>query len=85
MAPTDSPPPAGKGRPPLKLKKGDLVKVDRHAYRADASSRASDPEPPDYIFLGPGELVQVKGEAALIRWRLPVPDVWLPMELLRTA
>lgn len=85
MSPTDSPPPAGKARPPLKLKKGSLVKVDRPAYLADSSHTASDPEPPDYIFLGPGELLQVKADVALIRWRLPVPDVWLPVELLRPA
>ena len=85
MAPAEPPSPAGKDRSPLKLKKGSLVKVDRSAYLADSSRAASDPEPPDYLFLGPGELLQVKDEAALIRWRLPVPDVWLPVELLRPA
>ena len=83
MAPTDSSPPAGKARSPLKLKKGSLVKVERDAYLADPSCAASDPEPPDYIILGPGELLQVKGDVALIRWRLPVPDVWLPVDVLR--
>lgn len=83
MAPTDSPPPADKARSPLKLKKGSLVNVDRHAYLADSSRAASDPEPPDYMFLGPGELLQVKPDVALIRWRLPVPDVWLPVDVLR--
>ncbi|MCY3654624.1 MAG: hypothetical protein OXG70_06310, partial [Cyanobacteria bacterium MAG IRC1_bin_28] len=51
MAPTDSPPPASKARSPLKLKKGSLVKVDRHGYMADSSRAASDPEPPDYTDL----------------------------------
>ena len=83
MAPTDAPPPADQARSPLKLKKGSLVNVDRQAYLADASRAASDPEPPDYLFLGPGELLQVKADAALIRWRLPVPDVWLPVAVLR--
>jgi len=83
MALTDSPSPANKARSPLKLRKGSLVKVDRHAYMADSSRAASDPEPPDYIFPGPGEVLQVKADAALIRWRLPVPDVWLPVDVLR--
>ncbi len=83
MPPTDAPSPAGKARPPVKLKKGSLVKVDRTAYLADPSRTASDPEPPDYIFLGPGELLQVKADVALVRWRLPVPDVWLPVDVLR--
>ena len=82
MAPTDSPSAADKARSPLKLKKGSLVKVDRQAYLADASSAASDPEPPDYLFRGPGELLQVRADAALIRWRPPVPDVWLPVDVL---
>ncbi|MXW41225.1 MAG: NAD(P)H-quinone oxidoreductase [Synechococcus sp. SB0668_bin_15] len=82
MAPTGSPSAADKARSPLKLKKGSLVKVDRHAYLADASRAASDPDPPDYLFLGPGELLQMKPDAALIRWRLPVPDVWLPVDVL---
>lgn len=85
MAPTDAPLATDKARSPLKLKKGSLVKVDRHAYLADSSHAASDPEPPDYLFLGPGELLQVKTDVALIRWRLPVPDVWLPVEVLRPA
>ena len=85
MAPTDAPLATDKGRSLLKLKKGSLVKVDRHAYLADSSRAASDPEPPDYLFLGPGELLQVKTDVALIRWRLPVPDVWLPVEVLRPA
>ena len=83
MAPTDAPPTADKAKSPLKLRKGSLVKADRHTYLADASRAASDPEPPDYLFLGPGEVLQVKTEAVLIRWRLPVPDVWLPVDVLR--
>ena len=83
MSPTNSSPPAGKAPSPPKLKKGSLVKVDRQAYLADPSYAASDPEPPEYIFLGPGELLQVKADVALIRWQLPVPDVWLPMTVLR--
>ena len=85
MSPTDAPPSAGKVRPALKLKKGSLVTVNRDAYLADVSSAASDPDPPEYLFLGPGELLQVKADAALIRWRLPVPDVWLPVGVLRPA
>ena len=85
MASTNSPAPVGKARSPLTLKKGNLVKVDGNAYLADASCAASDPEPPEYMITGPGELLQVKVDAALIRWRLPVPDVWLPVDVLLPA
>ena len=45
-------------------------------------SEASDPYPPEYIFEGPGELVAIKGEHGQVRWRQPVPDVWLKMDQL---
>ena len=84
MSPTESPlPAAGKAQSPIKLKKGSLVKVDRSAYLRGSNPTASDPEPPDYIFLGPGEILQMKGDVALIRWRPPVPDVWLSTSVLR--
>ncbi|KGG13254.1 hypothetical protein EV05_0933 [Prochlorococcus sp. MIT 0601] len=43
---------------------------------------ASDANPPDYIFDGPGELLLVKGDYCQIRWRRPVPDVWLKIDQL---
>tara|TARA_B100001287_G_C22199091_1_gene307126 strand:+ start:214 stop:369 length:156 start_codon:yes stop_codon:yes gene_type:complete len=43
---------------------------------------ASDPYPPAYIFEGPGELLVVKGDYGQVRWRRPVPDVWLRMDQL---
>ena len=68
---------------PLKvLRKGSLVRVDRKKFSASLESEASDPTPPQYIFEGPGELLSVKGEYAQIRWRMPVPDVWLRTDQL---
>ena len=72
-------------RPPKVVKsfrKGALVRVSRQAYDQTIESSASDPSPPDYIFKGPGELLAVKGEYAQIRWRRPVPDVWLRVDQL---
>ncbi len=64
------------------LRKGALVRVSRSAYENSQESRASDPILPDYIFEGPGELLLVKGEYGQIRWRRPVPDVWLRIDQL---
>ena len=66
-------------------KKGNLVKLDRAAYLASPCLAASDQDAPDYLFEGPGEILKVHAGSALIRWHRPVPDVWLPMELLRSA
>ena len=58
------------------LKKGTLVIVDRPIYIKSIEALASDPDLPDYIFEGPGEILAVKEEYAQVRWRRPVPDVW---------
>ena len=60
-----------------KLRKGDLVKVEREKYSNSLESKASDTDLPEYIFQGPGEILLIKGEYCQIRWRRPVPDVWI--------
>ncbi len=68
---------------PIKpLRKGSLVKVNKSIYLQSLELKASDGSPPSYIFEGPGELLAVKGEYAQIRWRMPVPDVWLRIDQL---
>ena len=64
------------------LQKGALVRLNRNAYRASLEAAASDPEPPAYVFEGPGEILAVKGAYAQVRWRRPVPDVWLRLDQL---
>ncbi len=67
---------------PKSFRKGALVRVSRQAYETSLESKASDEGLPDYIFQGPGELLMVKGEYAQVRWRRPVPDVWLRIDQL---
>ena len=64
------------------FRKGALVRVNRQAFQSSLEAEASDINCPDYIFKGPGELLAVKGEYCQIRWRLPVPDVWLRADQL---
>ena len=63
-----------------KFRKGDLVKVDRERYSNSSESRASDINLPEYIFEGPGEILLIKGDYCQIRWRRPVPDIWMSIE-----
>ena len=65
-----------------KLRKGSLVRVDRNKFENSLESKASDPDLPAYIFDGPGEVLTVKGDYSQVRWRLPVPDVWLRTDQL---
>ena len=67
---------------PTALKKSALVRVKRQAYAGSVEAGASDPNPPEYIFEGPGEILVVKGDFAQVRWRRPVPDVWLKLAQL---
>ena len=63
-----------------KFRKGDLVKVEREKYSNSLESKASDSNLPEYIFKGPGELLLLKGDYCQIRWRRPVPDVWINID-----
>ena len=65
-----------------KFRKGDLVRVDRAKYLNSLESNASDLNLPDYIFEGPGELLLIKGDYCQVRWRRPVPDVWMRVDQL---
>ena len=60
-----------------KFRKGDLVKVDRVKYLNSLESKASDNNLPEYIFQGPGEVLLIKGDYCQVRWRRPVPDIWV--------
>ncbi|KEF40895.1 MAG: NAD(P)H-quinone oxidoreductase [Cyanobium sp. CACIAM 14] len=64
------------------LKKGALVRVSRTAYSNSLEAGASDPAAPSYLFEGPGEILAIQGDHAQLRWRLPVPDVWLRLDQL---
>ena len=64
------------------IKKGSLVRVSRSAYTGSLEAAASDPELPGYVLEGPGEILMLKGEHAQVRWRRPVPDVWLRLDQL---
>ena len=65
------------------LKKGSLVFVNREKYVRSIEALASDGDLPNYVFEGPGEILSVKDEYAQVRWRRPVPDVWLKLEQLK--
>ena len=66
------------------LKKGALVRLNLAAYQRSLEAAASDPVPPAYVLEGPGEILAVKGNYAQLRWRRPVPDVWLRLDQLET-
>ena len=64
------------------FKKGGLVRVNRKAYANSLEAQASDSVAPDYIFDGPAEVLMIKGDFAQLRFRRPVPDIWLRLDQL---
>ena len=72
-------PAAPPSQPPLK--KGSLVRVNSAAYAGSLEASASDGLPA-YVIEGPGEILAIKGDYAQLRWRRPVPDVWLRLDQL---
>ena len=65
------------------LKKGSLVFVNKKSFIKSIEALASDNDLPNYVFEGPGEILSVKEEYAQVRWRRPVPDVWLKLDHLQ--
>ena len=65
-----------------KFRKGDLIRVNREAFQNSLEANASDKNLPDYIFEGPGEVLIIQGDYCQVRWRRPVPDVWLRIDQL---
>ena len=80
----ETPAAAPEAAPQSTIKKGSLVKVNRMAYQASLEAQASDTTAPDYIFEGPAEVLALKGDYAQLRFRRPVPDVWLRADQLET-
>ena len=78
----DSSPPPATASAAAPLKKGALVRLNLTAYRGSVEAGASDPELPGYVLEGPGEILAIKGAYAQLRWRRPVPDVWLRLDQL---
>ena len=79
MAETPTPAPAPAA---VALKKGSLVRLNRATYNGSLEARASDVVIPDYVLEGPGEILAINGDHAQLRWRRPVPDVWLRLDQL---
>ena len=53
-------------------------------YAGSLEAAASDSPLPGYVVEGPGEILAIKGDYAQLRWRRPVPDVWLRLDQLES-
>ena len=66
----------------MAVKKGGFVVVRRGSLTGDVLL-ANDPRWPEYIFTTPGEVLEIRGDYASIKFgAVPTPPIWLNLELL---
>jgi Cyanobacterial and plant NDH-1 subunit O len=67
----------------MAVKKGAMVKVIREKLENSLEALASDSRLPTYLFDSPGEVLDIKGDYAFIKFgKVPTPNIWLQIDQL---
>jgi len=67
----------------MPVKKGDMVRAVREQLENSLEAKASDSRFPAYLFHSKGEIVDVKGDYALVKFgQVPTPNIWLRLDQL---
>lgn len=67
----------------MAIKRGDLVRAVREKLEGSLEAKASDPQLPAYIFDTKGEVVDLRGDYAFVKFGIvPAPNVWLRTDQL---
>jgi hypothetical protein len=70
----------------MAVKKGDLVRAIREKLENSLEAKASDTRFPPYLFETKGEVLDLRGEYALIKFgQVPTPNIWLRMDQLESV
>lgn len=67
------------------LKKGSLIRVVPERLADSLEARASDRRFPPYLFETAGEILDIQADYALVRFRVPTPNVWLRLDQLKPS
>ncbi len=67
------------------LKKGSLIRAVREKLEGSVEALASDPRLPSYLFETTGEVLDLKGDYALVKFSLPTPNVWLRQDQIEAV
>jgi len=68
------------------IKKGSLVRANREKLENSVEAQASDSRLPPYIFDTKGEVVDMKGDYAFIKFgQVPTPNIWLRVDQLEVV
>jgi hypothetical protein len=67
----------------MAVKKGSMVRAIREQLENSLEAKASDSRLPSYIFETEGEILDTKGDYALVKFgKVPTPNIWLRMDQL---
>lgn len=67
----------------MAVKRGDTVRAIREKLENSLEAQASDPRFPSYLFETKGEVVDIKGDYALVKFgKVPTPNMWLRQDQL---
>ena len=70
----------------MAVKKGDLVRAIREKLENSLEAKASDTRFPPYLFETKGEVLDLRGDYALIKFgQVPTPNIWLRMDQLESV
>ena len=68
-----------------KIKKGDLIRVDREKFEGSLEAKASDDRLPPYLFETDGEVLDMKGDYAFVKYAVPTPAFWIRLDQLQKS
>jgi hypothetical protein len=67
----------------MAVKKGDRVRAVKEKLENSLEAGASDTRFPPYMFETQGEIVDTRGDYALVKWGyVPTPNIWLRLDQL---
>ena len=67
----------------MAVKKGDFVRAVREKLENSLEAKASDSRFPPYLFKTKGEVLDTKGDYALVVFgQVPTPNIWLHVDQL---
>jgi hypothetical protein len=68
-----------------KIKKGALVRVNREKLENSLEAKASDTRFPPYIFETDGEIMDMEGDYAFVKFIVATPPIWLHVDQLEAS
>jgi hypothetical protein len=66
----------------MPVKKGDFVRLNLEKFHNSVEALASDRRLPPYVLETKGEVVDLRGDYAQIKFAVPTPTIWLKVDQL---